>query len=164
MSDYNNTNPSMVQATQRTRAQIRTEKRDLKVAMKNYRNLQQSSGTSKRVSDSVLNDMIYGLGKVVMVWLLLFAMISALTGREQNLTFSGLLNALSNAPTIDIASIFKDMNNLYIDSDWSDLFNWLRDFLNQFVMPIISVVVYYCLCFAQLAVYLIWFIGFLFGF
>lgn len=164
MSDYNNTNPSMVKATQRTRAQIRTEKRDLKVAMENYRNLQQSSGISKRVSDSVLNDMIYGLGKVVMVWLLLFAMISALTGREQNLTFSGLLNALSNAPTIDIASIFKDMNNLYIDSDWSDLFNWLRDFLNQFVMPIISVVVYYCLCFSQLAVYLIWFVGFLFGF
>lgn len=81
---------------------------------------------------------------------------------NQAFTFTGFLHALEQAPSVPIDWI-KDFASLRITSDWSELFNWFRDFLNQFIMPMITVVLFLCVGIAQLVTYIVYFVGILFG-
>lgn len=103
----------------------------------------------------------FNLFGIVFIILFVFAFVSTVIGLESNVSFTTLLQALSNAKTIDIASIMSAFNDLRITADWS-VFNWLKTFINQFIMPIISVLTYFALSIAQLFVFLFWVVRFLF--
>lgn len=81
----------------------------------------------------------YSILSILLVLLLLFAVFRALTGGGPYLTFSMLLDALKDAPSIDLSNLTV-FNQLHISSDWG-LLNFLKDFLNFFV-DILSVVGY----------------------
>lgn len=107
---------------------------------------------------SYRNFNIFG---IVFIILFVFAFVASVIGLDSNVSFYTLLTALSNAKVIDIADIMEDFNNLVITSDWS-IFNWLRDFFNNFLMPILSVITYFALSIAQLFVFVFWIVKFLF--
>ena len=103
----------------------------------------------------------FNLFGIVFIILFVFAFVSSVMGLDSNVSFSTLLQALSNARTIDIASIMSAFNDLRITADWA-VFNWLKTFINQFLMPLISVLTYFALSIAQLFVFLFWVVRFLF--
>lgn len=103
----------------------------------------------------------FNLFGIVFIILFVFAFVSSVMGLDSNVSFSTLLQALSNAKTIDIASIMSAFNDLRITADWA-VFNWLKTFINQFLMPLISVLTYFALSIAQLFVFLFWVVRFLF--
>lgn len=96
-----------------------------------------------------------GVFGVIFVILCLFAFSSALMGRDSSLSFTGLLNSISSMPTIDMTKVFGFVNDFSITSDWS-VFNWFRDFLNNFFLPLFGVALYFCTAIAQLIVFLVW--------
>lgn len=102
-----------------------------------------------------------GLFPLIFVILFVFAFVSSFMGRETTVTFRGLLSSFSNAPTIDMSTIIDFASNLYITDDWTVAFNWLRDFLNNFIMPIVGVAIYFSVSVAQLLLFLVWAIKFL---
>ena len=122
---------------------------------KEYQRTHSYSGTTEASN-------VGGLFPLIFVILFLFAFASSLMGRETTVTFRGLLDSLANAPTIDMSTIIDFASRMYITDDWTVAFNWLRDFLNNFVMPILSVAIYFCVSVAQLLLFLIWAIKFLF--
>ena len=145
--------------TQVTRSQLRSFNRQYRQyrrsQFKDYQRIHAYSGVTGASN-------IGGLFPVIFVILFLFAFVSSIMGRETTVTFRGLLDSLANAPTIDMSIIIDFASKMYITDDWTVAFNWLRDFLNSFVMPILSVVFYFCVSVAQLLLFLIWTIKFLF--
>lgn len=123
---------------------------------------------SQRVTFPVLYEMegyterSVSLFSVVFIILAVFAYLSAVTGRNQVFTFTGMLQAFSNSPSIPLADIVNFMGNLRIEKDWTVFGNWLRDFINDFLLPLNSIVVYFSVAVAQLVVYIIWFLKILF--
>ena len=103
-----------------------------------------------------------GLFPLIFVVLFMFAFVGAVYGREGNLTFSGLLNYLGSAPTIDMSVIVDFASKMRIDDDWGSVFNKFRDFLNNFIMPIVGVAIYFSVSVAQLVLFAVWVIRFLF--
>ena len=103
----------------------------------------------------------FNLFGIVFIILFVFAFVSSVMGLDSDVSFSTLLQALSNAKTIDIASIMSSFNDLRITAYWA-VFNWLKTFINQFLMPLISVLTYFALSIAQLFVFLFWVVRFLF--
>ena len=69
--------------------------------------------------------------------------------------------------------VVRNFSQSRITADWSlwlskDLgigisFNWLRDFINNFIMPILSMVAFFLAGVTQLIVFIGWVIGFIFG-
>ena len=145
--------------TEVTRSQLRSFR-------KQYREYKRSQFKEYQRSHSYSGDTgasnVGGLFPLIFVILFLFAFVSSVMGRESTVTFRGLLDSLANAPTIDMSTIIDFASKMYITDDWTVAFNWLRDFLNSFVMPIISVAIYFCVSVAQLLLFLIWAIKFLF--
>lgn len=84
------------------------------------------------------------------------------TGNTSTFSFSSMLYAFQEAPQIPIDWI-RDFSNLQITSDWTVAFNWLRDFLNNFVMKIITAGLFLCTGVVQLITYAVYFIGILFS-
>lgn len=84
------------------------------------------------------------------------------TGNTSTFSFSSMLYAFQEAPQIPIDWI-RDFSNLQITSDWTVAFNWLRDFLNNFVMKIITAGLFLCTGVVQLITYCVYFVGILFG-
>lgn len=102
-----------------------------------------------------------GVFGVIFIILCLFAFSSVLMGRDSSISFTGLLNSISSMPTIDMSKVFDFVNDFQISSDWA-LFNWFRDFLNNFFLPLFGVAIYFCTAIAQLIVFLVWIFKFLF--
>lgn len=86
----------------------------------------------------------------------------AVTGSDSFFSFSSLLSTFENAPSINTDWILK-FGNLKITDDWTKLFNWLRDFINNYIIKIITIVLYLCTGVAQLVTYFCYFVGILFG-
>ena len=118
------------------------------------------------------NSSHFGLFSVI-IMLLIFINLSYLFYNNGNqMSFSSLLNGLSDMPNIDI-SVVQRFSNSRITADWSlwlskDLgigisFNWLRDFINSFIMPLLSMVAFFLAGITQLIVFIGWVIGFIFG-
>lgn len=105
------------------------------------------------------------LGRNVVLCIFCFcALVSfvwAVTGTKSIFSFSTFLETLSNVPQIPTNWIRSFVNNT-IESDWQ-LFNFFRDFLNRFIMPLLGVISFLCIGVAQLITYAIWFVGLLFG-
>lgn len=89
------------------------------------------------------------------------------------LFFSSFLNSLENDNIIVDVDVVRSFSQSRITSDWSlwlskDLgigisFNWLRDFINSFIMPLLSMVAFFLAGVTQLIVFIGWVIGFIFG-
>ena len=100
----------------------------------------------------------------VVLFLILFIInfFYSATGTTSTFSFSSMLYAFQEAPQIPIDWI-RDFSNLQITSDWTAAFNWLRDFLNNFVMKIITAGLFICTGVVQIITYAVYFIGILFG-
>lgn len=86
----------------------------------------------------------------------------AVTGSDSFFSFTSLLSTFEKAPSINTDWILK-FGNLKITDDWTKLFNWLRDFINDYIIKIITIVLYLCTGVAQLVTYFCYFVGILFG-
>lgn len=99
---------------------------------------------------------------VVFLMLFIVNFFYSATSNETPFSFTTLLYAFQEAPQIPIDWI-KKFANLQITSDWTVAFNWLRDFLNNYVMKIITAGLFLCTGIVQLITYAVYFIGILFG-
>lgn len=109
----------------------------------------------------------------VIIMLLIFINLSYLFYNNGNqMSFSSLLNGLSDMPSVDI-SVVQRFANSRITADWSLVlseslgisisFNWLRNFINSFIMPILSVSSFFLAGIVQLVYFITWVLGFIFG-
>lgn len=100
----------------------------------------------------------------VVLFLILFIInfFYSATCNTSTFSFSSMLYAFQEAPQIPIDWI-RDFSNLQITSDWTVAFNWLRDFLNNFVMKIITAGLFICTGVVQIITYAVYFISILFG-
>ena len=100
----------------------------------------------------------------VVLFLILFIVnfFYSATGNSSSFSFSSMLYAFQEAPQIPTDWI-RDFANLRITSDWTVAFNWLRDFLNNFVMKIITAGLFISTGVVQLITYAVYFISILFG-
>lgn len=114
----------------------------------------------------------FGLFSVI-IMVLIFINLSYLFFNNGNqMSFSSLLNGLSDMPSVNV-DVVRNFSQQRITSDWSlwlskDLgigisFNWLRDFINSFIMPLLSMVAFFLAGLTQLIVFIGWVIGFIFG-
>lgn len=109
----------------------------------------------------------------LIIMVLIFVNLSYLFYNNGNqMSFSSLLNGLSDMPSVDI-SVVQRFSNSRITSDWSLVlseklgisisFNWLRDFINSFIMPILSLSSFFLAGIVQLVFFITWLLGFIFG-
>ena len=109
----------------------------------------------------------------VIIMVLIFINLSYLFYNNGNqMSFSSLLNGLSDMPSVDI-SVVQRFSNSRITDDWSLVlseslgisisFNWLRNFINSFIMPILSLSSFFLAGIVQLVYFITWILGFIFG-
>ena len=98
---------------------------------------------------------------VIFVLLAVTNFFYASVGYEQNFTFSHLLEKFSTIEPVGIDWI-RDFADMRIEEDWS-VFNWFRDFLNNFVMKIVTAFLFLCTGLVELVRYAYFFVGILFG-
>lgn len=109
----------------------------------------------------------------VIIMLLIFINLSYLFYNNGNqMSFSSLLNGLSDMPSVDI-SVVQRFSNSRITDDWTfwlskELeigisFNWLRNFFNSFIMPVLSLASFFLAGIVQLVYFITWLLGFIFG-
>lgn len=98
---------------------------------------------------------------VIFVLLFVTNFFYATVGYEQNFTFSHLLEKFSTIEPVGIEWI-RDFADMRIEEDWS-VFNWFRDFLNNFVMKIVTAFLFLCTGLVELVRYAYFFVGILFG-
>lgn len=143
-----------------TKSSIRDSKRALRQWNRSQRRYKREQ---RRISNSssesgASSSSIFG---VIFIILFLFAFVASVSGREVPVTFTGLLNALADAPSIDTTKILNFTDSMYIFSDWGS-FDFLREFLNNYIIPLCVVAIYFCVSIAQLVMYLVWFVKFIF--
>lgn len=100
-----------------------------------------------------------GLGVIALVvGLLLVVSVMKTMMSSDPLTFAGLLETLSSAPTIDMS-----MTSFYTITEltWSEPFNGIASFINFFI-TIFNVLIFCFKGLGQVAVYLLYFVRFLF--
>lgn len=98
---------------------------------------------------------------VIFVLLFVTNFFYATVGYEQTFTFSHLLEKFSTIEPVGIDWI-RDFADMRIEDDWS-VFNWFRDFLNNFVMKIVTAFLFLCTGLVELVRYAYFFVGILFG-
>lgn len=109
----------------------------------------------------------------LIIMVLIFVNLSYLFYNNGNqMSFSSLLNGLSDMPNVDI-SVVQRFSNSRITEDWTfwlskELeigisFNWLRNFINSFIMPILSLASFFLAGIVQLVYFITWVLGFIFG-
>lgn len=87
--------------------------------------------------------------------------------------FSSFLNSLGNDNIIVDVDVVRSFSQSRITSDWTFWlsenlnigisFNWLRDFINNFIMPILSMIAFFLAGLTQIIVFIAWGVGFIFG-
>lgn len=145
--------------TEVTRSQLRSFNRQYRqyrrAQFKEYQRIHAYNGVTGASN-------VGGLLPLVFVILFMFAFVGSVMGNEGYLTFSGFLNYLGDSPTIDMSVIIDFASKMHIDDDWGKVFNHFRDFLNDFIMPIVGVSIYFCVSVAQLVLFFVWIVRFLF--
>lgn len=132
--------------------------------MKSYK-----TNTNGQYLDSSSHSCLFS----VIIMLLIFVNLSYLFFNNGNqMSFSSFLNGLSDIPSVNV-DVVRNFSQSRITADWSlwlskDLgigisFNWLRDFINSFIMPLLSMVAFFLAGVTQLIVFIGWVIGFIFG-
>ena len=109
----------------------------------------------------------------VIIMVLIFINLSYLFFNNGNqMSFSSFLNGLSDMPSVNV-DVVRNFSQSRITDDWTfwlskELkigisFNWLRNFINSFIMPLLSMVAFFLAGVTQLIVFIGWVIGFIFG-
>lgn len=114
----------------------------------------------------------FGLFTIIILVLIFINLSYLFFNNGGQMSFSSLLNGLSEMPSVDV-DVVRNFSQSRITADWSlwlskDLgigisFNWLRDFINSFIMPLLSMVAFFLAGLTQLIVFIGWVIGFIFG-
>ena len=113
-----------------------------------------------------------GLFTIILLVLIFINLSYLFYNNGGQMSFSSLLNGLSEMPSVNV-DVVRDFSQSRITADWSlwlskDLgigisFNWLRDFINSFIMPLLSMVAFFLAGLTQLIYFIGWVIGFIFG-
>lgn len=109
----------------------------------------------------------------VIIMVLIFINLSYLFFNNGNqMSFSSFLNGLSDMPSVNV-DVVRNFSQSRITDDWTFWlskkleigisFNWLRNFINSFIMPLLSMVAFFLAGVTQLIVFIGWVIGFIFG-
>ena len=114
----------------------------------------------------------FGLFTIIILVLIFINLSYLFFNNGGQMSFSSLLNGLSEMPSVDV-DVVRNFSQSRITADWSlwlskDLgigisFNWLRDFINSFIMPLLSMVAFFLAGLTQLIVFIGWVLGFIFG-
>lgn len=110
----------------------------------------------------------------IVLFLLIFINLSFLFfNKGEKMFFSSLLDSLGNNNMVVDVDAVRNFSQSRITDDWTfwlskklDIgisFNWLRNFINNFIMPLLSMVVFFLAGVTQLIVFIGWVIGFIFG-
>lgn len=125
-------------------------------------------GSNINTSSSVITSRFSAsnsLGKSVIfyifAWCFFVSLFWRITGSDNIFTFTSLLEAFSSAPSIPTSWITSFVSNKIV-ADWG-VFEFLRNFLNSFVMPLLGTVSFVAVGVAQIITYATWILGTLFG-
>lgn len=115
----------------------------------------------------------YSIFKIVLLLLIFINLSFLFFNNGEKMFFSSFLESLGNNNMVVDVDVVRNFSQSRITKDWTlwlskDLnigitFNWLRDFLNNFVMPILSMIAFFLAGVTQLIVFIGWVIGFIFG-
>lgn len=125
------------------------------------RNIRFTQKPKRNISIPISNTFGLSVFHYVFIILFIISFYYALIGRDFNLSFSGLLSILEEAPSIPTDWI-TDFANLTITGNWG-VFEFLKTFLNT-IMGIISFALYFVTGASQLVVYFGYFLGEIFGY
>ena len=113
-----------------------------------------------------------GLFTIIILVLIFINLSYLFFNNGGQMSFSSLLNGLSEMPSVDV-DVVRNFSQQRITDDWTfwlskELeigisFNWLRNFINSFIMPLLSMVAFFLAGVTQLIVFIGWVIGFIFG-
>lgn len=114
----------------------------------------------------------FGLFSLIILVLIFINLSYLLFNNGNQMSFSSFLNGLSDMPGVNV-DVVRNFSQSRITDDWTfwlskELqigisFNWLRNFLNNFIMPLLSMVAFFLAGITQLIVFIGWVIGFIFG-
>ena len=143
----------------------KTGKNGNKVIVNNY---YQSKG---EFLDSSSNG--FSIFRIVLLLLIFINLSFLFFNNGEKMFFSSFLESLGISNMVVDVDVVRNFAQQRITADWSlwlskDLgigisFNWLRDFINNFIMPILSMVAFFLAGITQLIVFIGWVIGFIFG-
>ena len=158
-----NTYVTSVSGVSYTKARIKAENRAYRVSKRDERKKARAIRVDKFRANDVERDFS-GVSVLGVFFVLVFVVnfFYAITGSDSFFSFTSLLSTFEKAPSINTDWILK-FGNLKITDDWTNLFNWLRDFINDYIIKIITIVLYLCTGVAQLVTYFCYFVGILFG-
>ena len=114
----------------------------------------------------------FGLFTLIIMVLIFVNLSYSFFNNGSQMSFSSFLNGLSDMPAVDV-DVVRNFSQQRITDDWTfwlskDLgigisFNWLRNFLNSFIMPLLSIFAFFLAGVTQLIVFIGWILGFIFG-
>ena len=146
-----------------TKSALRQQNREYRAYKRSERNKARAIRIDKSRSFDVERDVsAISVFSVIFMVLFIINFFYSATGNSSSFSFSSLLQAIQNAPSVPTDWI-KTFSDLRITADWTVAFNWLRDFLNNYVMKLITVFLFLCTGIVQLLTYSIYFISILFG-
>ena len=148
-----------------TNKRSNTSKNGNKVIVNNY---YQSKG---EFLDSTSGS--YSIFSIVLLLLIFINLSFLFFNNGEKMFFSSLLEALGNNDMVVDIEVVRNFSQQRITDDWTfwlskDLqigisFNWLRNFINSFIMPLLSMVAFFLAGVTQLIVFIGWILGFIFG-
>lgn len=114
----------------------------------------------------------FGLFTIIIMVLIFVNLSYLFFNNGSQMSFSSFLNGLSDMPAVDV-DVVRNFSQQRITDDWTFWlsknleigisFNWLRNFINSFIMPLLSLVAFFLAGITQLIVFIGWVIGFIFG-
>lgn len=143
----------------------KSKKSDKKVVVNNYYNsngdyLDSSSGS-------------YSIFRIVLLLLIFINLSFLFFNNGEKMFFSSFLESLGKNDMFVNVDVVRNFSQQRITDDWTfwlskELeigisFNWLRNFINSFIMPLLSMVAFFLAGVTQLIVFIGWIIGFIFG-
>lgn len=115
----------------------------------------------------------YSIFSIILLLLIFINLSFMFFNNGEKMFFSSFLESLGNNNMVVDVDVVRNFSQSRITADWSlwlskDLgigisFNWLRDFINSFIMPLLSMVAFFLAGITQLIVFIGWLIGFIFG-
>ena len=115
----------------------------------------------------------YSIFRIVLLLLIFINLSFLFFNNGEKMFFSSFLESLGNNNMVVDVDVVRNFSQSRITDDWTfwlskDLeigisFNWLRNFINNFIMPILSMVAFFLAGVTQLIVFIGWVIGFIFG-
>ena len=115
----------------------------------------------------------YSIFSIVLLLLIFINLSFLFFNNGEKMFFSSFLESLGNNDMVVNVDVVRNFSQQRITEDWTfwlskDLgigisFNWLRNFINSFIMPILSLASFFLAGIVQLVYFITWLLGFIFG-